>query len=193
MSPEALKCNKCDFVTSWTSALKLHLKTHSGEKWTSATSVTFHPLMQAFLGYVWAVKKVKTKNKWNWIEFATPQTHMLCNTYMNICSRSFSKPCNTFDIKPLGMTSLSKSSVFSSDRSSYSDGGLFCIYIGPRSHFHAFMPIHLVFLFENWMQINNNWPWTSFSLLFSPYAPMISMILSVFSWFLFVGAYLRSL
>ena len=31
-----------------------------------------------------------------------------------------------------------------------------------RSHFlrfRAFLPIYLVFLFENWMQIDNNWPW----------------------------------
>ena len=25
--------------------------------------------------------------------------------------------------------------------------------------FLAFLPIYLVFLFENWMQIDNNWPW----------------------------------
>ena len=28
--------------------------------------------------------------------------------------------------------------------------------------FWAFLPIYLVFLFENWIQIDNNWPWTSF-------------------------------
>ena len=25
--------------------------------------------------------------------------------------------------------------------------------------FRAFLPLYLVFLFENWMQIDNNWPW----------------------------------
>ena len=33
---------------------------------------------------------------------------------------------------------------------------------GRQGHFlrfWAFLPIYLVFLFENWMQIDNNWPW----------------------------------
>ena len=45
--------------------------------------------------------------------------------------------------------------IISSDRSSYSGGGL--LYV--RSHFlrfRAFLPIYLVFLFKNGMQINNN-------------------------------------
>ena len=33
--------------------------------------------------------------------------------------------------------------------------------------FRAFLPIYLGSLFANWMQIENNWPWTSFSHLFS--------------------------
>ena len=49
----------------------------------------------------------------------------------------------------------------SSDRSSYSDSGL--LYnvrsSGHFLRFRAFLPIYLVFLFENWMQIDNNWPW----------------------------------
>ena len=68
--------------------------------------------------------------------------------------------------------------------------------------FWAFLPIHLVYLFENWMQINNNWPWTSFSLFslffslflsffflllrfslyFSPFLPL-SLVFSLFSLF----------
>ena len=73
------------------------------------------------------------------------------------------------------------------DRSSYSDSGLLlartvafivtvvCYIYIVRSHFlkfQAFLPIYLVFLFAYWMQIDNNWPWTSFltlSLLFSPF------------------------
>ena len=48
----------------------------------------------------------------------------------------------------------------SSDRSSYSDSGL--LYVCSKGHFlrfWAFLPKYLVFLFENWMQIDNNWPW----------------------------------
>ena len=48
----------------------------------------------------------------------------------------------------------------SSDRSSYSDSVLLLVRgKGNFFRFWAFMPIYLVFLFENWMQIDNNWPW----------------------------------
>ena len=51
--------------------------------------------------------------------------------------------------------------VVSSDRSSYKDSGL--LYnVRSASHFlrfQAFLPIYLVFLYENWIQIDNNWPW----------------------------------
>ena len=36
--------------------------------------------------------------------------------------------------------------------------------------------MYLVFLFENWMHIDNNWPWTSVSLVFS-------LFLSIFLYF----------
>ena len=49
--------------------------------------------------------------------------------------------------------------VVSSDRSSYSDSGLLYNVRGHFLRFRAFLPIYLVFLFENWMQIDNNWPW----------------------------------
>ena len=45
--------------------------------------------------------------------------------------------------------------------------------------FWVFLPIHLVFLFENWMQIDNNWPWVSFSLFFYPFLPF-SLFFSLF-------------
>ena len=72
----------------------------------------------------------------------------------------------------------------SSDRSSYSDSGL--LYINVRKghflKFWAFLPIYLVFLFANWMKIDNNWPWTSFYLLFSLFLSF-SLYFSLFSLF----------
>ena len=38
------KCNQCMFASSYTSALRTHLKRHSGGH-INATSVTMHPLM----------------------------------------------------------------------------------------------------------------------------------------------------
>ena len=58
-------------------------------------------------------------------------------------------------------------SFVSSDRSSYSDGGLIYIDTVTFLRFWAFLPIHLVFLFENWMHIDNNW-FHDFSVLFQP-------------------------
>ena len=49
--------------------------------------------------------------------------------------------------------------VVSSDRSSYSESVLLLVRKGNFFRFWAFLPIYLVFLFENWMQIDNNWPW----------------------------------
>jgi len=49
-------------------------------------------------------------------------------------------------------------SIFSSDRSSYSDSVLLLVMAGNFFRFWAFLPIYLVFLFENWMQVDNNWP-----------------------------------
>ena len=47
------------------------------------------------------------------------------------------------------------------------------------------MPIHLVFLFENQMQINNNWPRTSFSLFFSHFLSLSLFFLFLLSFSLF--------
>ena len=52
--------------------------------------------------------------------------------------------------------------------------------------FQAFLPIYLVFLFAYWMQIDNNWPWTSFlsfSLLFSLFLSISLFSLSLSLYF----------
>ena len=41
------KCSQCDYVSSYASALRTHLKMHSGENQTNATSVALHPRGQA--------------------------------------------------------------------------------------------------------------------------------------------------
>ena len=57
--------------------------------------------------------------------------------------------------------------IISSDRSSYSDSGLYYSVCSSSRHFlrfRAFLPTYLVFRFENWMQIDNNWPWGPWGL-----------------------------
>ena len=41
------KCNQCDYASSRPSDLRTHLKIHSGESQTDATSVTLPVLIQA--------------------------------------------------------------------------------------------------------------------------------------------------
>ena len=41
------QCNQCDYACIDSSALRTHLKTHSGEKPKNATNVTLHQFIQA--------------------------------------------------------------------------------------------------------------------------------------------------
>ena len=62
--------------------------------------------------------------------------------------------------------------------SSYSDGGLLWIRKATFWNFKHFCQYtYLVSLFENWMPIDNNWPWTYFSLSFSLF---FSLSLSIY-------------
>ena len=59
------KCIQCDYACSEPSALKDHLKTHSGKSQTnaSASSETMHPLVQTIWGNIW--KLTAEKNQTN--------------------------------------------------------------------------------------------------------------------------------
>ena len=71
----------------------------------------------------------------------------------------------------------------SSDRSSYSDSVLLDIDTAAFWDFEHFCQYILFFLFENWMQIDNNWPWTSLS----PFLSFLSLFLSFSDWGLRTG------
>jgi hypothetical protein len=47
------KCNQCNFASTWPADLRIHFKSHSGERSIDAASVIMHPLEQATLGTTW--------------------------------------------------------------------------------------------------------------------------------------------
>ena len=67
--------------------------------------------------------------------------------------------------------------IVSSDRSSYSDSVLLLVW--QLFKILSISANMLFFLLENWMQIDNNWPWASF----------LSLFLSFFSLFLSISLY----
>ena len=47
------KCNQCNFASTWPADLRIHFKSHSGEKSIDAASVIMRPLEQATLRTTW--------------------------------------------------------------------------------------------------------------------------------------------
>ena len=88
------------------------------------------------------------------------------------------------------------SSFVSSDSSSYSDDGL--LYIDPQRQFLRFLSFLSLFLYFSpffslfFSSLSFLSICLSFSFLYLSIRSMISMILSLLSWFHFVGSYLRS-
>ena len=80
--------------------------------------------------------------------------------------------------KQLGISFDNFVLFISSDRSSYSDSSRLEIQLHQVCEILSISAnIFSYFLFENWMQIDNNWPYTSFSLFFSLF-PSISLFFS---------------
>ena len=114
------------------------------EQCTSTRHYTIHIFLQFPLHIL---SRERLKLFW---KIHDPHTSFICNFW-----------CDFFFGKSLlwAIPLISSLFIFSSDRSSYSDGGLLYM-IRHFLKFWAFLPIYLVFLFENWMQIDYNWPWT---------------------------------